>query len=415
MKTLTEQLLSYLQRAKMARLDQLAEEWGIDLEILTQIIAENYQDFRDAKIVNNLFILHHEDTEPWFYEIAQGYITSDDKYKMNRKNKLEVFKIDQFIEKHEWDEDYHMSVFMHDLKWFKNDQDHNSLVRADYVYVELDRDGDLDKAIEDANKIVAQFPYHTGIKTWYSGNSSIHIGIPALYFGDPIVQQRKSCGRGKLFYNLAHMIGGNCRFDNDGFDPWLATKEQCEEEYKRLFDEEPPEDPQRLRQQLEHFDPNLYNFNSLIRLPLSVHPKAGLRKQEVLMPSLREDDPPIGPYLLHWTYKAMTPVKVPRKHKASANVTKHANFVEKFYLEHVEGFDPDDINGSGWVPTLYSPFYDDENPSVSICIDEGNEQFGWYRDFGNPDDSMDFYDFVAKIKNISRRKAKRYVKQYAQK
>lgn len=407
---LESKFLKYIERNRILKLDHMTEKWDCEMEDITELICAHYDEFANLKFVDQAVYLDYNDVDQWYYELGRGVGSGEDRT-FKRHKKAKANHIDKHLERWAGKEDRHISVFMHDEKWKKDYNDKNSKVKAAYVYLELDRGGGLEDAIYDANEFLKQFPYHRGVVTWFSGNSSIHIGIPTEYFGDPICTNSKACGRGRLFYNLAHAIGGNIRYDNDYFDPHLSKVSDCEEMYESIFEEEPLDDPQKLRQSLEHFDPNLFYMNSMVRMPGSVHEKSGKPKQVVELPAYDPDNSPeIKPYLLHLTYQAWKPVKKPGRRYKSANVSKHAPFVIRFFDEHIQGFDPDDMNHSGWVNSLYSPFYDDNNPDVSVCIDPESNMFGAYRDFGNADDNSDFVGFVAKIIKRSRRSAMDYIK-----
>lgn len=408
--SIEKQFLSYTKRNDVLKLDYLADKWKCSIQDIVNVICDHYNDFDCVKFDDLGVYLNYQDTEQWWYEYAYGFKNNEGERNFKRHITGKAESIGKKIAKSQSKPDQHMSVFMHDAKWKKKFNDPNSKVRAAYVYLELDREGSLDKAAEDADRFLQQFPYHDGVVTWFSGNTSIHVGIPTQYFGDPIGTNTKVCGRGKLFYNLARLIGGKIRFDNDYFDPHLSGVTECEEMYRELFDEEPPDDPQYVRQSLEHFDPNLFYMNSMIRMPETIHEKSGKPKTIVELPSFNPSGDEIKPYLLPLTYAAWEPIRKPGAAKQRADVRKYDSFVLKYYIEHVEGFDPDDMNSAGWVHSLPSPFYNDSSPDVSICVDPDSSQFGAYRDFGNEDDNCDFVGFVAKMIKKSRRTAMDYIK-----
>ena len=408
--SLEQKFLKYIQSNNIMKMDHMADEWGCEMHEITELICKNYDLFTDVRFIDQAVYFDYDDHERWWYEFGRGVGSGEDRYFKRHQNVQSVDVADK-IDKWEGKKDRHMSVFMHDDKWKKDFNDSNARVQAPYIYLELDRDGGIEDAVCDGIEFLDQFPYHRGIVTWFSGNSSLHIAIPTEYFGSPICTNSKACGRGRLYYNLAHAVGGNIRYDNDYFDPHMATVAECEDMYLELFDEEPLDDPQKLRQILEHFDPNLFYMNSMIRMPFSVHEKTGKQKQIINLPNHDPDNaPPIKPFLLHLCYGAWEPVRKPGRSNKFVNVSQYDSFVVRFYCENITNFIPEDINHSGWVNSLYSPFYEDTNPDVSVCIDPEHPKFGAYRDFGNSDDNTDFVGFVSRIIGMSRRAALDYIK-----
>lgn len=404
----------YTKRNRILKLDYLAEEWNCEIQDIVNLICENYQDFDNVKFDNLAVYLDYNDTEQWWYEYGKGFINENDERQFKRHEKGKVDKIANKIAKSQNKKDQHISVFQHDRKWFKRYNDPNSKVRASFVYLELDREGDLQKAIEDTDFFLQNFPLHEGIGIWFSGNSSVHIGIPTAYFGDPIGVNTKVCGRGKLFYNMAANTCRNIRFPNSdllGFDPYFSTAEECMERFEELYDKTPPNDPQYVRQSLEQFDPNLFYMNSMIRMPDTLHEKTG-KPKELINDQFSSFHPGnhIKPWLLAITYLSWEPQKKPGRTVRTIDVRGYDSFVIKFFFEHIADFDPDNINSAGWVHSLPSPFYEDHNPDVSVCIDPDSERFGSFRDFGNEDDNTDFVGFVSRIIKRSRRYALEYIK-----
>lgn len=408
--TLEDKFLKYVERNRILKLDYLTGKWNCEFRNLVELICNHYDSFDNVVFSDEAVYLDYPETQQWYYEVAQGKETNGKKW-FNRHNYIEVEQSADFITEHAGLPDWHMSAYQHDNKWIKDFNDKNSKVRVPYIYIELDREGDLDWAIEDAYKIIQRFPFQRGVTAWWSGNTSIHIGIPSVYFGNPTCTNCKSTGRGKLYYNLARKIAGSCRYPNGGFDPHLASLQQCERIWSTVFTEPIPDDPQRLRQLLEHFDPNIYYFNSMIRLPESKHPSDRGCKTIINFPDHDPDSgPEIKPYLLDWTYECWKPVNPPQANVKHVDVTDQESFVLDFYMQHVEGFDPEAANHQGWVTNCYSPFYDDGNPDVSICVDSEHPKFGKFHDFGNPDDNCDFVQFVSRITGWSRRKSLTYIR-----
>lgn len=407
--TLEDKFLNYTERNRILKLDYLAEKWNCEIRNLADLICEHYDKFDNVVFSDEAVFLDYKDTEQWYYEVAQGKTTNGKKW-FDRHNYIEVEQSGDFIAEHAGLLDWHMSAYQHDRKWIKDFNDQNSQVRTPYIYIELDRDGDLDWAIEDAYKIIKRFPFQRGVIAWWSGNTSIHIGIPATYFGSPTCTNHRSTGRGKLYYNLARRIAGSCRYPNGGFDPHLASVDECSRIWNTVFSVPCPEDPQRIRQMLEHFDPNIYYFNSMIRLPESKHQSGGC-KQLVDFPDHDPNSgPDIKPYLLDWTYQCWQQVSGPKSKVKHVDVTDYETFVHDFYMQHVEGYDPDAMNHQGWVTNCYSPFYEDSNPDVSICSDPEHPQFGKFHDFGNREDNTDFLGFMSRITGWSRRKSLTYIR-----
>jgi hypothetical protein len=406
--SLEKKFYQYTKKNHILKLDYLADKWGCQMWSIVELICNNYSDFPNVVFDELAVHLNYPDTHKWWYEYGYGFTNEKDERQFKRHITGRADQVSERLEKWSGKPDRHMSVFMHDGKWKKNFNDRNAKVRCPFIYLELDRGGDLEKAVEDADRFLAQFPVHDGVQLWHSGNTSIHIGIPSILFGDPIGVNTKVCGRGKLYYNLARMAGGNIRFDNDYFDPHMNKVEECNLEYERIYGKTPPDDPQRVRQGLEHFDPNIFYMNSMIRMPGTIHEKTEKEKTTVDFPSLRPGGDP-KPWLLHWSYLAWEPIRKPGRKVKQVDVRKYDSFVIQFLLEHIRDLDPDRMNSAGWVHSLPSPFYEDTNPDVSVCVDPESKKFGHYKDFGNEDDNCDFVGFVSRIIGKSRRSAIDYI------
>jgi hypothetical protein len=316
-------------------------------------------------------------------------------------------------------EDQHISVFTHDESWITNYNKTGSVscrntdMGVESFYLELDRPT-LKEAWYDANKILMKFDYPEAINLWYSGNNSIHIEINAQLFGSPMGSQHNLAGIGKLIYNLAHKIAGDSRHNNGLSDPYTIERAELFNEYKKTFNEEPDtSNIQKVRQSLETIDPNLFRVNSLIRQPFSIHEKGGKMKTKLKLDSFknfsyiknkekkREDKErftnTLKPKLINWIYDCYEP----KITKRSYSVSTDSDFIVKTFSKVFDYFDPDDANAEGWVNKLFSPFYEDTNPSVSVNIDTG-----YYQDFGEPTHSFNFYEFYGKINSISPEQAK---------
>jgi hypothetical protein len=402
MKSLKKDIIEYTRKVKQIYLPYLWDKWGVEPE-------EFSKAFASAKIkgrmVDNLFHLNPPESPDW-YEVC------DTKYKRGKyihRNQL----VKHFLNNQK--KDQHYSVYGHDKNWIENFTRsgsvscRNTYVAADWIYLELDRE-EVQKAYDDANFILFNFAYPDITKLFHSGNRSIHIQISTKVFGSPMGLQESVSGFGKLFYNLAHKIAGDARHNNGLVDPWTMNEETIKEEYETLFKTKVPNDIQSIRQSLETIDPNLFNVNSLIRSPFSIHEKTGKKKLPVdiqtqkptVNPKLILDFDHKFPYLIHWVYECYQPVIRKKTYKT---LTDNEDYICEVYSKYLDDFSPSDADSKGFVNGLYSPFYDDSHPSVAINIFNG-----MYKDFGNPLDTYSLEEFIARVQNITIEQAKEIIK-----
>jgi hypothetical protein len=307
-------------------------------------------------------------------------------------------------------EDEHIGVFAHDLSWVERYKETGSVSKAGkFVYPpvlwldidrkESSRSKSIRASLDQAEKIVAKLPQDS-YTVMSSGNKGAHIAISTRLFGRPSGSRTDLTGRGRLFYNLAHRLAGDARWDNGLSDPHMAIDEVVIEKYLEL--DKPYVDIAFMRQELETIDPNLYGSNSTIRAPKSVHEKSGLYKQHEFGAQFEDMYHYNGPAeLIHWVISASQQVARPNRFH---NVPVSHKKIDKLYNDIFgDMWDP----SREWVDKLYNPFYEDSNPSVSV-----NSETGFFKDFGAESDySLPFWKVWAMWYKVSDEVAKRQVAQ----
>lgn len=387
-------------------LPYVRDYFGVTMEEVRDVIVDMWFMFGSPHMYNNILDKNYKNP-------CTLYEACDTKY--NRGNTVEQSNIRQ----HCWynrGSDRHISVYKHNNEWLSNYKARgtvscsNTLVSPDWIYIELDRETWKD-ALKDALKIYKKFEYREYMQLWFSGNRSVHIAVDARLFGSPVGEQDEVCGLGKLFYNIAHRICGDVRHDNGVVDPWLMDENELYEAYYNTFGEVDEKDLSVMKQKLENTDPNLYRINSLIRQPWSTHEKSGKAKVPI--------DPETGefmekefdinepkPYLIHWVSECFEP-KYQRKPYIKVDLDE--GVINQIYGV-VEGFDPSLAGPNGWINGMYSPFYEDEQPSVAINVNSG-----LYKDFGEPTHTYGMVEFLAKYNNISNDEAKETIREIQKK
>lgn len=390
-------LKEYSKRTKKWYPPFIAKKYDVSLEELTSNIIKLWDTFPNPVIKDKILHLDYKGEIPSFYEIC------DTKYQRGRT--LHKDNIDKYI-KYNRKEDQHISVYLHDETWKKHTETlgnvkcYNSNISSDTIYLEIDG-ADLAESCEIALKIYEQFEYSQFMTFYTSGNRSIHIAVDARLFGRIIGNIKDIGGFGNLFYNLAHKIANGARHEGGLSDPHFVDENIIYDYYKKLFGEDCT-DIQKVKNKIQTIDPNIYHGNALIRQPNSQHEKSGGWKKEMSVAEMmlmsgynvkikKLDKKEIKPYLLHWVFECYESKKKP---VSSYEVEIDDSEVIEIF-SHIEGFDPEDADEEGWVNKLYSPFYEDTNPAVSVNIESG-----WYKDFGEPSHSFNMYEFYAKLKGI---------------
>jgi len=391
----------FLKKYPEIYLPFVREKFGVSDEELTEVVCSMWDTFENPAMVENTLVKNNK-IDCKYYE------TCDTKYQ--RGKTIPSQKIWDYC-RYNSGVDQHISVFRHDELWYNNAQKTNSVscsgsyVSCDWIYLELDRRS-YKEALRDAQKIWDKFPYKDSMVLWCSGNRSIHIAVHASLFGYPTGKQEKMCGIGRLYYNIAHKIAGDVRHNNGIIDPWLLSESEVSEAYTNTFDKELT-NIQEAKQELENIDPNLFRVNSLIRQPWSLHEKTNQIKTIVNPITGKKKNKKIldfkknNPYLIHWVNECYEP-KYKREPITKSNVDE--GVIQKIFSD-IEGFSPSDADRNGWINNLYSPFYEDSNPSVAVNI-----KTGIYKDHGNPTHTFGLIEFVSKINNIDDVKAKRFIK-----
>ena len=397
-------LSNYLRNTKSVYFPKLCQQFDYTPR---KAISELSKYWNQLHVFDNM-IMWGSDTRRWYYEVC------DTKY--NRGEYIPAESIQPY-----WNTnkkvDQHYSMFAHDDKWVENCNQNGSvscehtLVKAPLFWIEIDRknpDGtsNFQKALNDARKLRRKFidiyeskgGNNPSTICWVftSGNNSAHVAFNMSLFGNPITRQ-KWCGRGKVWYNLAHRIAGDLRYDNSLVDPYFEEPDYVESFYVLEHGEAPP-DKQKMMQVMENIDPNMYSVNSLIRLPWSVHEKSGLPKSlydkdfvYTPQPLNITQEPPL---FLDWWIDSFTEKKKPRKH----NRTLDSNISTDYIIEEYAKYYPDILDmipdSDGWVGRFHNYFYSDGNPDVLINVENG-----YHHDFGSSVYSLTFNEFLAEVKS----------------
>lgn len=394
MNNLQKKLKKYVKKTNKLYLPHIWKTWGITPEEFTEALCGLWGSFPNPRMVENLLVLDVE-REPKYYEVC-------DEYQRGRSiHKDALFGYCYYNNR----ANQHVSIYTHDEKWRKNYKETNSVscrgtdVGCERFYLELDRPT-LQHAIKDAKKIYNATPYKDYYRLWYSGNNSIHIEVDASLFGRPMGKQNNIAGYGKLIYNLAHDLAGDVRHNIGLKDPWQYTGTELKDLYESIYGWRPDHmEKHILRQKFETIDPNVFSVNSLIRQPYSVHEKRGMMKVPIdieelglagkkKFPKKKLDFNNKFPYLIHKIYDNYEKGKDYSSYEPDVDEDE----VIKLFSSVFEYFDPRDANTQGWVNQLYSPFYKDTNPSVSV-----NLKTGYYIDFGEPSHRFTFEQLKEKI------------------
>lgn len=410
-----DKVYEYIRDTKKVYIPQLCLDLGIDKEIAVDAIINVWEKLEHPYMFNNM--LYVSNLYPAnYYEVCDT--------ERDRGNYIREDKLPTYIETNR-KENQHQSVFKHDTSWSQNVKQtgsvscSNTIVGLDWLPIELDRES-LTKAMLDAAKIYTQFPYQNRMKLWYSGNKSIHIMVHTSLFGNIYGDQEQITGMGKLCYRIAERICGDVRYGNGLTDPYFLKRNEVYTAYANTFKERPDlkRRAQDYKQKLENFDPNLFNVNSLIRLPYSKHERGkkyktllsinDLLNKEISQNKTQEslDIVDKNPYLIHWVHELYKP----KRKEAKENIIpiedkgKIQRVLDEIFGDEIEY---EMANHNGWINNLLSPFYDDDRASVAVNIKRG-----YYKDFGEPDDTFDLYELYSKFKGISKRKAKKIIESW---
>lgn len=405
--TFSAELYNYLRKHKRIYPPYVWNKFGVSPQEFSLALVAIWERFTNIGIYDN-YLTTNIPTEDWVYEVCNT--------KYDRGNYVSARHLEKWCVSNQ-KRDQHHSIVAHDKVWRKHVTEtgttgrvRDSRVKVDYLYIELDRKytpNPLEKAAQDAF-IIQQQPYiQNNSMAFYSGNASIHLLVHAGLFGNPIGKQKTICGRGNLLYNLQVLLAGDVRHNNGLTDVWNEEETMISLYYELLTGKTNP-DLQAMKQHLENCDPNICSVNSLIRSPLSYHEKTGKQKLVVNDIELLSGEFPkkqttlslprkAKPYLLHLYYEAIEPTAPKRKFID----IKDNSIIISTFAKHIPYFDPSLANDEGYVNGLWSPFYKDGNPSVGVNINTG-----FYKDFGNADDTMDFIAFYARVENITYEEAK---------
>lgn len=388
-----KEIKEYLKQNKEVYLPYVSEKFGVEPKELSKLLVDENCVFKD-----NLLVFDYDKEIPNWIEVC------DTKY---RRGKVIPADKVEFYSQNNQKGDQHISVYKHDETWRRYSKANDNVrcntgnISPQYIYLELDRDT-LKEAAEDALKIYDRFPYNSHMSFWFSGNKSVHIEVDARLFGWHIITKMKeTAGFGKLYYNLAHKIAGDIRWNNSVDDVYTMSNTEVADMYEFTFGEKGT-DLQKMKKRLENIDPNIYSKNSLIRQKYSYHEKgkkqksplglyelcaiAGVSNQPYSKTRIHQE---LKPYLLHWTFECYEP----KIKKSTYKPTDNEEEIIKVFSEAFEYFNPDEADGDGWVRNLRNPMYEDTNPDVSVNINTG-----YLHDFGSQDYQIPFHEFKKELK-----------------
>lgn len=299
--------------------------------------------------------------------------------------------------------DHHHSVFAHDHKFWDHQRKtgkvggvKDSDVALQWLWLEIDG-----RSIADSMNIARGilrgplWEYLSGVRIFWSGNRSIHLAVDGQLFGNLRGPQEWLAGDGGVAYQLAHKLTEH--MSNTPMPYMLQDDDAIIAAASRGYY---ADDSMSARKHLEIIDPNLYRVNSTIRLPNSIHPKTMKPKIEIGVQNLLKNHIEyfeyhrqiFAPKLLYLVVDCMTPI-VKQSTSASTAIHLTSNQYEKVFSHYInidEG-----IHSYPWISKLYSPFYADTNPSVSINIETG-----FYYDFGAPTHRFTIDQFVSKLERL---------------
>lgn len=403
------EVLKIINKTKEVYIPELANILSIEKDTVTQSICNVWEYLDNPFMYNNMLVISKKEPSV-YYEFCDG--------QKNRGGVVHKDLINEHIESHQ-KEDQHISVYMHDENWVENLKKTNSVsikhtkLGIEWIPLELDRES-IEKSVEDAITIYTSFPYKDRIRMYFSGNRSIHVMIHSSIFGN-IYGDESIAGIGKLVHNLAVRLADDCRYKNKYTSVDFDESNVVYKKYYETFGVLPKTGPahlQEVRQKLQNIDPNLFNINSTIRQPLSTHHKTGKQKVNLNIKDLlfRNFEHSIEnnvidrkPYLIGWVDEEF---ETKRKRK-SVKPFKNKSVIEAVFSDIFEDFDPDNAGATGWVGNLSSPFYDDGKPSVCVNVERG-----FYKDFGDPDQTYGLLELVAKYYEVDIEEANKILKEY---
>lgn len=385
-------------------LPSVAERNSIDLSTLILLMTTHWHRYKHPGFIDNYFYDNLPQRE-MFYEVC------DSKYERGKSVRRE--NIQDWMFKNTG-KDKHISVYTHDRTWLKEVNESGKVrsvkgkyVGADWLWIELDRkaDGGINKAVADAQKILARIGTTNGVTTFFSGNASVHICIDTNLFAFGYGTPDRICGRGNAFWNLAHHLANGCRYE--GVKD-IYNEPEPEKVYYKVKGKWPDSD--NFLQEIESIDPNIYNINSLIRSPFSTHEKSGGKKYaytqwpKLLWPNKIQRIQP-SPLLIYEYLINFTPIKKPYK---TLDINIKNDYILRELLDSFS-FDPDD-EYDGWVSDIENTFYNDTNPSVSININTG-----YIHDFGDAHWQIPFVEFIRRKYNLKETEVRNFIKHHEQK
>lgn len=402
-------LVEYFRQNEETFLPYVADKFGMSMSELQVELGEMWHIFHNPHMIDNLFHTNAP-TQKWYFEVCNT------PYKRGRsipfENAQEHWRTNQR-------ENQHMSVFAHDKQWRDNAIRTGSVSCYDtqlfvpWLWVELDRKdhkkvGDINKAIIDALKIKSKFSKDCIV--YSSGNKSTHILINGSVIARPILSQKNN----GIINRVIHRIVDNIRFGIGEADVSVYSPARLREHFQAcypevtVFEQREVEgmnlsdypnvfvwDTDTARSSTENLDSNIYNVNSLIRQPWSIHESGGHKKVPIdrrghftygYKPFKFENNPPmfLDLYYEEWEDK---------KAKQFIDNGEPKGYIEEYYAKFYPEITEMQPNAQGWVGKFYSVLYDDTNAGVSINLSNG-----YHKDHGSEEFSMTMDEFKKRKK-----------------
>lgn len=398
-----QQFSNYVRTVKELYLPYVAEKFNIPLSGVVNLICDLWDTFDNPHMVDNMLVLDYPQKK-WYYEVC------DTPYKRGKSISIDL--LDEYMRRNQRT-NQHISVFAHDELWKENVIQTGSpsckgtLLYGKWFWIELDRkdynkEASFQKAVTDAMVIKNRLGDQAIVMT--SGNQSTHIVINGELFGNPIISQHNN----DIFKRIAHEIAGNVRFGFGSANVYSLYPKELKEHFQKCYpntviaDSNPDDNPnifvwddQIACSSTENIDPNIYNVNSLIRQPYSIHESGKHKKVVVNNKQFQYGYKPIifpktKPTLLKLWYDLWEQKEVKK--------TVDTLIESSYFVERYSQWYPDIVdmrpNEHGYVGKFHSVLYDDGNAGVDI-----NVRTGYHKDHGSPKYSVSFDEFIMLMEN----------------
>ncbi|MCB9852652.1 MAG: DNA primase [Phycisphaerales bacterium] len=127
----------------------------------------------------------------------EAHAACDDRAELDRQSFLSIYRFGDDFREH--------------LKRFDSPKGYRGSCFADWIWIDIDREGDLRRALDDTRRLVVGIAERYGIDTdalltFFSGGKGYHVGIPsALWTPEPSDRHSETCKR--FAVSLAERLG----------------------------------------------------------------------------------------------------------------------------------------------------------------------------------------------------------------